>query len=146
MPFCHLSLQGRRPPPKGYPTELLSLGDHIRAKRLDLGLYQKQAADLIGVSESNIWNWENNRCQPEIRFVPGIIDFLGYAPYTPKLSFPEWLKMARAASGLTQEQLAQALGVDESTVLKWERGRNRPTQKSLQRIGVFVADGETRRT
>ena len=137
-PFCHLALTGRRPPPKGYPTKLKSLGDHIRAKRLDLGLYQKEVADLIGVGESNIWNWENNRCQPEVRFIPKITDFLGYTPYTPTPSFPEWLKMVRAAAGLTQEQLAQKVGVNESTINDWERGRHRPTQESLERTRDFL--------
>ena len=64
----------------------------------DVGLYQQEVADLIGVS-------------------------LGFAPYTPMQSFPDWLKTLRTATGLTQEQLAQELAVDESTVVKWEKGR-----------------------
>ena len=140
LPFCHFALRGRRPPPKGYPTELNSLGDHIRAKRLTLGVSQKEVADQIGMRTSNIWNWENTRCQPSVRFIPGIIDFLGYVPYTRAQSFSDWLKMVRAAQGLSQEALAQGLGMDESTINGWERGKHRPTQHSLRTIRDLLTD------
>jgi len=46
-------------PPKGYPLEPRSLGEHVKKKRLDLGLRQVQLAERIGVTESTIWNWEH---------------------------------------------------------------------------------------
>jgi DNA-binding XRE family transcriptional regulator len=59
---------------------LRTYGDHVRAKRLDSGLLQRQVADIIGVDETTIYNWENNRVEPAAQLVPRIIQFLGYSP------------------------------------------------------------------
>jgi len=32
------------------------MGKHIRKRRIDLGLMQKDVAKIIGVSECSIWN------------------------------------------------------------------------------------------
>jgi transcriptional regulator with XRE-family HTH domain len=59
---------------------LNTLGDHIRARRLDLRLYQKDVAAQIIRTVDTITNWELNRCQPELQYIPRIIEFLGYDP------------------------------------------------------------------
>lgn len=56
------------------------IGDHIRKKRLDLGLTQIEVAEIIGVKESTVWNWEHGT-EPELRHIPKIIEFLGYVPF-----------------------------------------------------------------
>jgi len=61
LPFCHLTLRAQKPSEKPYPASLDTWGDHIRKKRLDLDLFQKQAADLMGVDEATVYNWENHR-------------------------------------------------------------------------------------
>ena len=81
MPFCHIQLTGRKPLPPFYPKELITLGDHLRKRRLDLGLLQKDVANKIGVNKATITNWELNHTFPEIRYIPAIIEFLGYWPY-----------------------------------------------------------------
>ena len=43
-------------------------------------MLQRQAADIIGVDETTIYNWENNRVEPAVRLIPRIIRFLGYSP------------------------------------------------------------------
>ena len=66
--------------PPGYPLELLSLGDHIRKRRLDLGLLQIEVAAQIGVTESTVWNWEHGT-EPELIHIPAVLAFLGYIPW-----------------------------------------------------------------
>jgi DNA-binding XRE family transcriptional regulator len=61
--------------------EIKTFGDHIRKMRTEMNMFQKQLANLIGVSEDTITNWENNRAQPHIRNYPKIIEFLGYFPF-----------------------------------------------------------------
>ena len=39
--------------------------------------------------------------------------------------------------GLSQESLAQALSMDESTVASWERGERQPIQKSSEKAEAF---------
>ncbi|MBI5188936.1 MAG: helix-turn-helix transcriptional regulator [Nitrospirae bacterium] len=56
------------------------MGEHIRKKRLDLGLTQLEVAKIIGVKESTVWNWEHGR-EPELKHMPKIIEFLGFVPF-----------------------------------------------------------------
>ncbi|MGH9632865.1 MAG: helix-turn-helix domain-containing protein, partial [Bryobacteraceae bacterium] len=80
LPFCHVRLAAERPANEAYPKSLVTIGDHIRKKRLELGLKQRDLAALIGVDKMSIWNWENNESRPALRYVPAVIRFLGYDP------------------------------------------------------------------
>ncbi len=66
-------------PPKGYPVAPRTLGEHVRKRRLDLGLYQAQVAERIGVTASTVWNWEHGRI-PASQHQARILQFLGYKP------------------------------------------------------------------
>ena len=80
MPICQVQLRAKKRVPEAYPKELKTIGDHIRKRRLDLHLYQKDVAKIIGVSECTIWNWEKGRSNPTSRHIQKIIDFLEYIP------------------------------------------------------------------
>ena len=140
MPRCHFTLRGQRPLPQGYPRKLKTLGDHIRKKRLDLGLTQKEAAKKIGVDSGTLRYWENGHTSPQTYLIPRVISFLGYLSYVPPESFSEWLRTCRTALGLSRKKLAEKLGMDESTVSGWECGRHQPTKESLERIKAFFAN------
>ena len=107
----------------------------MRARRLDLKLLQKEVADKFGVHELTITNWERNATVPEVRYIPAIIQFLGYNPLPTASSLPERLASARKALGLSQRKMAGKLGVDPATLMGWEAGRHQPTDKSLALIG-----------
>lgn len=145
MPFCHAELRTAKPKSERYPKELKSLGDHIRSRRIDLGLFQSQVADLIGVCPLTITNWEGNASQPPVQYIPAIIRFLGYNPFPAADTFPERLATARRTQGMAQKQLATALGVDPTTVRDWENGRHRPTRKKMVLIAPFLFGTEGRR-
>ncbi len=140
LPICHWTLKADRPKP--YPKELNTLGDHLKKKRLDLGLFRKEVAQSIGVNTTTIRNWETNRFAPKIRYNPRIIHFLGYCPYRPTQNFPNWLRTCRTTAGLSQEELAEDLGVDESTVAGWEQGRHGPTKRNQLKIQKFFCSSE----
>jgi|ERR1035437_6501937 transcriptional regulator with XRE-family HTH domain len=120
--------------PAHYPKDISALGDHIRKRRLDLKLLQKQVADQIAVHEMTITSWERNAAVSAVRYVPAIIQFLGYDPLPMATAFPELLASARRALGLSHRKMAAKLGVDPATLLGWEAGRHRPTGKSLDGI------------
>ncbi len=139
LPFCHAVLRVARPKSERYPEEIKNLGDHIRARRLDLGLLQKQVAEQIGVCPATITNWERNESQPPVHYVPAINRFLGYDPLTlPTALLPERLTAARWARGMTQKQLASTLGVDPTTIRDWERGQHEPSRKKRELIDAFL--------
>jgi DNA-binding XRE family transcriptional regulator len=109
LPFCHAELRIARPRSECYPKDLKNLGDHIRTRRMDLGLLQSQVAEQIGVHELTITNWEVNATVPEIRYMPAIIRFLGYDPQPPAAEFSDRLACARKALGLSQRTVAATL-------------------------------------
>ena len=135
MPFCHFEIRFPKPKPTAYPRTISTLGDHIRTRRLDLKLLQKQVADRIGVHQLTITNWERNATDAAIRYIPAIIRFLGYDPQLPADSIPGRLAAARRALGLSQRKMAARMGVDPATLMGWEAGRHQPTGKSMELIG-----------
>ncbi len=62
------------------PDTMTTIGDHIRKRRIELNLLQRDVARQIGVSEDCITYWENGRSTPQRRFVTKIKEFLGYFP------------------------------------------------------------------
>jgi transcriptional regulator with XRE-family HTH domain len=98
------------------------LGEHLRRVRLDRSLLQKQVAGEIGCSKASLTNWEKGHAEPELRFLPAILRFLGYDPRPEPTTFGGRLRARREAEGLSEEALARRLGLDSSTVSVWERG------------------------
>jgi DNA-binding XRE family transcriptional regulator len=47
-----------------YPKEPKNLGEKIRKARMDRGLMVKELADIIGVTEDTIINWELRNIKP----------------------------------------------------------------------------------
>jgi len=76
LPFCHITLTAQKPSIFAFPKSINTIGDHLRRRRLDLGLLQRDVAEIIGVTEVTISNWENNRNKPPSRFLKKITDFL----------------------------------------------------------------------
>lgn len=107
MPFCHARLQALKPMSPEYPKELKTIGDHIRKRRLDLGLFQRQAAEQIGVSEATICNWERSETGPGVRHIPWIIKFLDYDLLSTLKNLPGKLKLSRQIPGLPQRAMAE---------------------------------------
>ena len=48
------------------------------------------------------------------------------------------LRIARRSAGLTQKQLAEALGVEAITVSRWERGVTTPSLPRLRRVAELT--------
>ena len=141
MPFCHIRLTGRKPPSAAYPRHLRALGDHLRNGRLDLGLPQRDVAEQVGVTEASVYNWENNRSSPTLRFLPRILAFLGYDPYDAQATtLGERIVAVRRKLGLSHKGLARRLDVDASTLSRWERGRGKPSKRCHDRLLTFLAD------
>ncbi|MDM1048337.1 recombinase family protein [Sphingobacterium hotanense] len=59
------------------PLNPSTLGEHIRKRRMELQLFQKDVAAIFNVSEDCITYWENNISEPQIQYYPPIFGFLG---------------------------------------------------------------------
>ena len=51
----------------------------IKAARVNKGLTQAEAAELLGVSADSLWNYENHRSYPDIRVVKKMVEIYGFS-------------------------------------------------------------------
>jgi transcriptional regulator with XRE-family HTH domain len=128
------------PPSRAYPVSITTLGDHIRKKRLDVKLLQKDVARILGVDSMTVNNWERNRCQPKLYLTPKIVQFLGCNPFptNQNSSIIEAIKAYRLMHGLSQKNMARALGIDPTTLARWENGRSRPVATLRKRLARLL--------
>jgi DNA-binding transcriptional regulator YiaG len=101
---------------------------------MDLGLTQRELARKLAADPWTVLNWEKDRTSPAVRYVPAVIEFLGFNPFPIGDTFPDRLRAARQALGLSQESFARRLGVNPSTVQHWEQGRHTPPARYWPRI------------
>jgi transcriptional regulator with XRE-family HTH domain len=130
-PIIKTSLRPKNPK---YPNKLKTLGDHIRAKRLDLRLEQQDVAKMIGVDAGSINNWELNHCAPAVRYYPKIVDFLGYCNIQYPVTAGDQLRLYRMYIGYSIKRLAKFLGVDPTSVQSWETGKRKPTRYAMDKM------------
>ena len=119
----------------------MDLGHHLKKRRMDLGLPERQAAQQIGVHHQTFTRWETNATNPAVRWWPQIIRFLGYDPRPEPANLAERLVRYRTACALSQEDMARQLGVDPTTLRRWESGRRRPEGRSLTKVLTVVSSG-----
>ena len=88
----------------------------------------------------SILNWEKNRTDPTINYIPRIIEFLGYVPFESisDMSLGGKIITCRKIKGITQEELARQLGFDPGTVENWENNRKEPTGSYLTALNTFL--------
>lgn len=119
----------------------MPLGEHIRRKREELKLSQREAARALRVGLATLRNWERGRTTVRDGYRPRVIRFLGVDP-NPAGSFPERIRAARHAAGLSQKALALRLELDPATVRAWEAGRGESGQGRVRRmLEEFVEAG-----
>jgi transcriptional regulator with XRE-family HTH domain len=125
-------------PPFRFPTELNTIGDHIRRRRLEMKLLQREVAEQIGVDKTSVFNWEAGVSEPSFRLMPAIIRFLGYNPFPPAERMTDRLVLHRKSCGLSQVEFAGQIGVDPCTLAGWERGEREPKGELAQRVASFL--------
>ncbi len=123
-----------------YPQEPETLGDHLKKRRHELSLFQKDVALRLSVNDWTICNWENNKTTPAVRFLPRIIDFLGYYPFPAPETLGERLLAYRKHLGLSRKEAAERLSLGEGTVRNWETGTAKPREKGFARVEGFLSE------
>ncbi|MBI1804137.1 MAG: helix-turn-helix transcriptional regulator [Ignavibacteriae bacterium] len=92
-------------------------------------------AKLLGVTTSTITNWEKNRGGSALRLIPNITTFLGYDPVPETATtLGQKIKLYRRSRGLSMKKLAKKLGIDPTTLTRWERGRSVPSSRLRDRL------------
>ena len=81
LPFLRISLKCLKR--KVFEFAPKSLGEHIRRKRLILGLTQLEVGGRLGVSGWTVANWEKDHTKPTAHAKKAVAVFLGHDPETP---------------------------------------------------------------
>lgn len=100
----------QKPNNQRYPKEPKKISEHIRKRRLDLGLKQREVAKLMEASEDYLCYWENER-NGDVRRED---------------------KTIQDEHVLNNENVAKVLGVGESRLSNWERNRRVPAKKRMK--------------
>ena len=133
LPFLQMPVTAQIPLKTMQLEENAPIGQHIRKRRIDLKLLQRQVADLVGVTEDCMTNWENGRAIPQIQYMPKLIDFLGYNPMKVEdETLGGRIKNYRISHGLSHKKLGELVGVNASTICAWEHGTSPPTGANLK--------------
>lgn len=140
LPFCNVVLNAQKPILKGYPVEVKTIGDRIKKHRLDLGLKQKDVADQLGVSISNIAYFERNAAFPSLSLMQKVTSFLGYNPYGDLITLEASarLKAARERLGLEVNDAAKLLNVTPAILGRWERGKGMSKKTDWRVLDNFI--------
>ena len=116
-----------------------TLGDHIKKRRLELRLLQREVGERIGVSPFTVAHWEKGSTEPTIRDWPQVITFLGYDPVPNENTIADRLLAIRRRRGLSQRELAAELGVDPGTLSGWELGIRVPRGRFADLVDAILS-------
>jgi DNA-binding transcriptional regulator YiaG len=122
-----------------YPNNPRTLNAHIRKRRMDLNLFQREAAQVIGVKECTVYNWERG-IPPATRHMPNILKFLGYNPLVCNDSTLERLSYYKRTNGLNYKDLGKLMKRDPEQLMDWVSGRRKPSRKNILYIEEFLTN------
>ncbi len=132
-------LKGQKP--SKIPKVLTTWGDHIKKRRIELGLLQREVAERIGVTEASVYDWERHRTEPMVHLIPQITQFLGYTPpLFARQTTGQKIVAYRHVRGMSQRKLALQLKVDPATLGRWERDESLPTGELKLRLEPFFRE------
>ena len=115
--------------------------EHIRKKRMEVGLFQTDVARMFNVSADCMSYWENNRSEPQLNYYPLIIEFLGYFPWKFDIeTLKGRLKEYRYRHGLSYRNFARMHRMDETNVKRIEEGRISPLQKTKDKLELLLTN------
>ena len=74
LPLCRKTLASPKKRPAEPPR---TLGERLRAWRLERGLEQRDVAAMVGVRPATYGRWERDQKRPAIRLMPRVRTLLG---------------------------------------------------------------------
>jgi transcriptional regulator with XRE-family HTH domain len=134
--MIHLSLDYRTDKACSTP------GEYLRYHRTFQGLSTKELSEKAGVVPATIVLYENDKHPIKYDTAVALAEELGVDrkrlldEYTSFVDYPcrEILRKAREDLSLTQEQIAEEIGVAQNSYSGWERGARTPRRKEYGNI------------
>jgi len=78
-----------------------------------------------------------NRAAPNYKNPHPLVITLRLSLYLGR-TLGERIRKWRLEQGLFQRDLAKMIGVDEMTIVNWEKGRTKPTKKNLEKLRAVL--------
>jgi len=100
---------------------------------------QAEAARHLGVSTATVLGWEKRGREPAIRQWPAILAFLSCDPHPEPQTTAGRLMSVRRRRGWSQKKLARDLGVDPTSVARWEAGHEPRNRRSREAVEDLLA-------
>ncbi len=138
LPWTPVCLRALKP--KDYSENPQTLGQHLKKRRFERALLQRDVAALLGVSVETYGGWEVDRIGPYAGSWRCIIGFLGYDPNPLPQTLGERLSAKRRSLGWSQRRTAAHFGWDETTIRRYERGQWEPKDARLQQLISFLKE------
>ena len=134
-------------------TALVRLGSRLRTARMEAGLTQAQAGEVVGTTGQTIRNWETARTEPPTPAIRKLADRYNVSeeslmqdlagtpvPPRPARRFRydrvavdgSKLSDARTQANLTQVEVAYRTGLHPRAIGRYERGTSNPHVSTLQ--------------
>ncbi len=102
------------------------MGQHLKKRRVELGLFQRDLRKRFKLEKETYANWEKDHCYPAMKHWPDIIAFLGYDPSPEPTTLGQQLLAHRRRNGMSRKDLSVLLDVDETTLWRWETDERKP--------------------
>jgi transcriptional regulator with XRE-family HTH domain len=142
VPFCRqtpLTLKALRA--KDYSENPETLGEHLKKRRRELGLLQREAAERMGIQRDTYINWEKDKTRPVASQFRPVVAFLGYDPSPAPTALPERVQAKRRHLGVTFEQVAGYLGWDPGSLTRYLNGTWRLSPERAHALEQFLGLG-----
>lgn len=115
-------------------SALAAFGERVRAKRLALGISQRESERKLGIAHGTLASWEKGQRTPTAERIERLALFFKcpireLLPDMPERLQSPILKKCLAL-GVSARAVSKALGFSESLISRWERGAERPTPKN----------------
>jgi len=97
--------------------------------------------DLALATNAGVWTvitWEKHDVEPSVKFIPAIIEWLGYDPFPVGETFGEQVTWKRKKAGLTRQRLAKRLGMNYGSIEQWERDVCKPLPTNLRKLERLI--------
>ena len=139
--------------PSAPGLDLPPLARRLRSERTARGMTQAAAIKLLDVPQATYAGWETGRSTPGVPFFASLATFLGIAeadvatlcasPFIVDTAgwppFGQFVGARRQELRLSRPELADALGVSQSTVVSWELGYRTPSSTQLTGLARVLA-------
>jgi transcriptional regulator with XRE-family HTH domain len=114
------------------------LGGHLKKRRRELGLLQREASERMGIQRDTYVNWEKGRTEPVASQFRPIVAFLGYDPTPEPQTLAERVEAKQRRLGASLAQVARYLGWDPGSLKRYLDGTWRISLNRRDALEAFL--------